>query len=314
MQANEVCSFAAFVIPKKQMLMRLFTLYLSALLIGLVSACTGPAAPMPGQETAYSTPKREDNMALGNPSGAGTAHHNYLIKRPQYAMSYHRYRATPNWVSWHLNKAWLGSTPRQNDFRTDTSLPSYWYRVSPNDYKYTGFDRGHLCPSGDRTASVEDNSATFLMSNMVPQAPNNNRQTWEQLESYCRRLVDDGYELYIIAGNRGTGGEGSNGYARTIANGNITVPAYLWKVIVVLPEGTNDLSRINTSTRTIAVIMPNTQDVNQKPWTDYRVSIREVEQLTGYNFLSNVPQWIQDVIETRVDNQYVAPEEYAPTF
>jgi len=294
--------------------MRFFTLYIYVLLLSFLAACTTFVPPVSVQETSYRAPAREDNMALGNPSGAGTAHHNYLIKRPQYAMSYHRYRATPNWVSWHLNKAWLGRVSRQNDFRTDTSLPADWYRASPNDYRYSGFDRGHMCPSADRTASVEDNSATFLMTNILPQAPNNNRQTWEQLESYCRRLVDQGYELYIIAGNRGTGGEGSNGYARTIANGNITVPSHLWKVIVVLPEGSNDLSRINTSTRTIAVIMPNTQDVNQKPWTDYRVSIRDVERLTGYNFLSNVPQWIQDVIETRVDNQYVAPEEYVATF
>jgi hypothetical protein len=58
------------------------------------------------------------------------------------------------------------------------------YRVRPTDYAGAGFDRGHLCPSADRTSSAADNSATFLMSNMIPQAPNLNRNTWENLESY----------------------------------------------------------------------------------------------------------------------------------
>lgn len=290
--------------------------YLYAIGLGWFLLACQPAGPIPAtvstdalQQTTAQTPRRDDNMALGNPSGANASHSNYLIRRAQYSLSYNRFRGTPNWVSWHLNAAWLGSATRQNDFRQDTSLPADWFRPHPNHYTGTGFDRGHMCPSADRTASTEDNSATFLMTNILPQAPNNNRQTWERLESYCRQLVSQGNELYIIAGNRGTGGIGSNGYATHIANGNIAVPSLLWKVIVVLPEGNNDLARINTSTRTIAVIMPNTQDVNQQPWTAYRVSIRQVEQLTGYNFLSNVPQAIQDVIETRIDNQLVPGED-----
>jgi len=95
-------------------------------------------------------------------------------------------------VSWHLGPADLGSAARQDDFRADTDLPSGWYQVKPSDYTGYGFDRGHNCPSADRTATLDDNSATFLMSNMMPQAPQNNQQTWGNLEDYYRKLVGQG--------------------------------------------------------------------------------------------------------------------------
>ena len=77
----------------------------------------------------------------------------------------------------------------------------------------------------------------------------------------------------------------------------------MWKVIIVLPAGTNDVARVTTSTRTIAVIMPNTQGIRTADWKTYRVSVDQVETLTGYNFFSNVPATIQNVIESVVDNQ-----------
>lgn len=254
----------------------------------------------------YSTsPTRDDNMALGNPSGAvaSTAYpNNYLIVKPQYALSYNNSKLTCNWVSWHLSSAWIGSAPRQDDFRADNTLPLSWVWVGGTDYSGSGFDRGHMCPSADRTGSITDNSATFLMTNMVPQAPKNNQITWANLENYCRKLIDAGNELYIISGPSGKGGTGSAGYKTTISTKNITVPAYVWKVIVVLPVGSNDVSRITTSTRVIAVWIPNTQTVSSQPWGYYRTTVDYIESQTGYNFLSNVSSSIQSVIESRIDN------------
>jgi endonuclease G len=131
------------------------------------------------------------HLTLGNPSGATTSTSNptnYLMLKPQFALSYHRDRGEPNWVSWHLSSDWLGSTPRQDNFRADTTLPSGWYRVQGTDYSGSGYDRGHMCPSADRTLTIADNSATFLMTNMIPQAPDNNQGPWANLESYCRSL------------------------------------------------------------------------------------------------------------------------------
>lgn len=255
-----------------------------------------------GNET---TNTRDNNLAMGNPSGATTSTSfpsNYLLSKSQFVMSYHRDRGTPNWVSWHLSSAWLGSTPRQDNFRTDTALPSGWYRVGSTSYSGSGFDRGHLCPSADRNGSVTDNSATFLMTNMMPQAPRNNQQTWANLESYCRTLVNQGFELYIIAGQYGTGGNGSNGgLTNTIDAGRVTVPSHTWKVIVVLPVGSNDVSRVTTSTRVISVIIPNRQDISTD-WGVYRTTVDQIESIRNYNLLSNVPSSIQSVIESRVDN------------
>lgn len=257
-------------------------------------------------------PVNSEHLVMGNPTSAQQDVNqplNYLMDKPQYVLSYNRSRGTPNWVSWHLDTSWLGSASRQNDFRPDPTLPAGWYQVKETDYQGSGFDRGHHTPSADRTNTVADNSATFYMTNMMPQAPGNNQGPWAVLEGYCRDLVNQGNELYIIAGGTGTGGTGSNGgVTMTIANGQVTVPAQTWKVIIVLPVGDgDDAARVTTSTRVIAVIMPNQTDIRNNDWRQYRVSVDQVEALTGYDFFSNVPVDIQNVIEATVDNQAAPP-------
>ncbi|HKP72894.1 MAG TPA: DNA/RNA non-specific endonuclease [Pyrinomonadaceae bacterium] len=241
-----------------------------------------------------------EHLTMGNPSNATEDVNqptNYLMIKNGYALAYHRDRGTPIWTSWHLDSSWLGSTGRQNDFRADTTLPAGWYQVQGSDYSGSGYDRGHMTPSGDRTISVPVNSETFLMTNMIPQLPANNQGPWADLEGYCRTLVGQGNELYIISG--GTGNQG------TVANGHVVVPSQTWKVIIVLPVGTNDASRVTTSTRTIAVILPNSGTINSD-WRTYRVSVDQVEALTGFDFFSNVDPSVQAVIEAGVDNQLTA--------
>ncbi len=244
-----------------------------------------------------------DNLALGNPSGAVTSTSsptNYLLVKTQYTVGYNRDAGKPLWVSWHLDQNDLGSAPRQDDFRADASLPSGWYQVKATDYVGTGFDRGHNCPSADRTATVADNSVTFLMSNMMPQAPNNNQQTWGDLEDYCRTLARAGNELYVVCGSYGRGGTGSAGYQLTIAGGKITVPANCWKVIVILPTGSNDVSRITSSTRVIAVNTPNDNSLNAV-WGGYRTSVDAIEAAAGLDLLSALPTSVQNALEAKTD-------------
>jgi endonuclease G, mitochondrial len=249
------------------------------------------------------TPTRDNNMALGNPSGAqanSSYYWNYLMQKGSYTVSYHRDRGTPNWVSWHLSTAWLGSATRTTSFSSDASLPSGWYRVTSSSYTNTGFDRGHDCPSADRTYTSGANAETFLMTNIIPQAPIHNQQVWANLEAYCRKLVNEGNELYIIMGSYGRGGTGNNGYMTTIDAGRVTVPNRIWKVVVVLPVGSNDAARVTTSTRVIAVNIPNTNSVSSD-WGGYRTTVDAIETAMGYNLLSNVATSVQDVIEARVD-------------
>jgi endonuclease G, mitochondrial len=260
------------------------------------------STPIPNGST---TATRDDNLALGNPSNAVTNtsySDNYLMAKNAFTLSYNKNKGIANWVSWHLSTAWKGPTERQNDFRPDPNLPQNWYEVTPSDYARTGFDRGHLCPSDDRDGTLEDNQETFFMTNMTPQAPEHNRGIWKTLEDYGRILTQQGNEVYIIAGTIGEGGTGTNGFAKTIGkNDNITVPASLWKIIVVLPVGQNDVLRINENTRIIAVNIPNDNSVGTNSWKNYRVSVDELERLTGYDFLSNISVEIQSIIEGRVD-------------
>lgn len=245
------------------------------------------------------------HLLLGNPSGAVASAvytTNYLYDATYYIESYNSVRGTPNWVSWHLNSSDIGSASRQDDFRANTASPSGWYEVGATSYSGSGFDRGHNCPSGDRTSSTTANSSTFLMTNMIPQAPNNNQQTWEGFESYIRTLVSAGNECYIIMGSYGTGGTGSNGSASTIDGGNVTVPSNIWKVVVVLSNGNSDLSRINTTTRVIAINTPNNNSIGSD-WKSYRTSVDAIESATGYDLLSAVSTTIQSTIEAQVDNQ-----------
>ncbi|HEV7374688.1 MAG TPA: Ig-like domain-containing protein [Pyrinomonadaceae bacterium] len=248
----------------------------------------------------------DEHLVMGIPSPAttDTANENdYLMKKPEFALSYNRSRALPNWTSWHLDSSWRGSQPRTNLFRADPDLPAGWYQVNESSFSGTGFDRGHMCPSADRTFTFEENAATFLMTNMVPQAPDNNQVTWEGLESYARTLLDAGNEVYIISGGYGQGGIGrnSNAVVNTVDQGRVVVPAKTWKVLLVLPAGEgDDVARVTTSTRTIGVIMPNEQGINAD-WHNFIVSVDEVEALTGYNFFSNVPENIQAVIEANAD-------------
>lgn len=243
------------------------------------------------------------HLTMGNPSGATTStsnSNNYLMEKTQYALSYNNTKRIANWVSWQLNSSWLGSAPRQDDFRADTALPSGWYRVTSSDYTGSGFDRGHMTPSADRTNTITNNSATFLMTNIIPQAPDNNQGYWAQLENYQRTLVSQGKELYVIAGSYGQGGSGSNGSKTSVGNG-VTVPARLFKIIVVTTPGSG-VGGVNTSTRVIAIDTPNTQGNRTTSWGNYRTTVDAIEANTGYNFLSNVDSYTQSVVESRVDN------------
>jgi endonuclease G len=243
---------------------------------------------------------------MGNPTGATTDVNypaNYLLDKPQFCASYNRDKGISNWVAWQLNSTWCnGPAVRKDNFIPDATLPSSWYHVVTGDYTGSGFSRGHMCPSADRLDTQADNDALFVMTNMVPQNQNNNGGIWESLETYERTLANAGNVLYIYSGGYGSGGTGTSGYATTIASGKVTVPAKVWKVIMVLPAGTNDVSRVTTSTRCIAVIMDNADPVSGDTWGAHRVSVDAVEALTGFDFFSNVPVSIQAVIEAVVDN------------
>lgn len=245
------------------------------------------------------------NMLLGNPSNATTSittsYDNFLYDHTYYIDSYNKDKAEPNWTCWYVGPTSLGSTARQDDFRNDPNLPTGWYEVGASSYSGSGFDRGHNCPSADRTSTLAANQATFLMDNMIPQAPNNNQQTWGNFEDYTRSLVTAGNEVYVIMGSYGSGGTGSSGTATTVDGGNVVVPANVWKVVVVIPNGNGDLARITSATRVIAINTPNINTINSD-WTHYLCTPQSIETATGYSFFTALPASVKAALEVKLDS------------
>ncbi len=247
-------------------------------------------APSPGTPTTVG-----DNAALGMPSNASTSTpDDYLISKPKYVLSYNRSHGIPNWVAWHLSTADLGPTDR-SQFTPDSTLPKGWTRITPNDYRNIGYDRGHMCPSADRTATKADNAQTFLMTNIVPQAADNNQGPWADLEDYCRTLARAGNELYIVAG--------VGGPFAPIADGKLVVPTSTWKVILVMPEGADDVTRIDARTRVISVLLPNENGIRDRDWKSFRTSVDAIQKATGYTFFANVPDAVRSKLATHVDTE-----------
>ncbi len=249
----------------------------------------------------------EENHPLyfGNPTGAVCdleQEWNFLMNKKGFSESYNKANFIPNWVAWHLCQSDLGEAERSNKFIEDKSLPEEWYALKKNDYQYNayGFDRGHLCPSADRTSSTEDNQETFLMTNMIPQAPDCNRIVWKDLEDYERSLVKEGKELYIFAGGLGSGGTGIRGYFKSIIieEGEILVPEFCWKIILILDEGEDDLSRVSEESRIISVCIPNKQGCQEGgSWELYECSVDYLEELLQMDFFDRLPDEIETFLE-----------------
>lgn len=236
-------------------------------------------------------PSRSIHLALGVPKDADPSD-DHLLDEGSFVVSYSPLKHGPNWVAWRLDRSYLGHVHRRNDFRPDPALPSEFYHVSERDYLHSGYDRGHMCPSADREDTPEDNSTTFVFTNMEPQLHELNAGPWEKFERYERELAErPGSVLYIVAG-----GVFSNP-SPTIGEG-VAVPAANFKIVVVLSEGQR-ASDVNEQTEVLSVLMPNQPGVGQHDWTEFLTSVDAIERATGYDFLNAVAEPVQRVIEAR---------------
>ncbi|RAJ75654.1 DNA/RNA endonuclease G (NUC1) [Chitinophaga dinghuensis] len=262
----------------------------------------------------------DTHLLLGNPTDAQrnlVQIENYLMDQKYFVEAYSKNRGTPVWVSWHLSSDDIGSSGRSDNFHADPNLPLSWYAVNENSYKNSGFDRGHNCPSGDRTSTAAANNATFLMTNMIPQAPMLNQGPWEGLEDYARNtLVGTGYEAWIIMGSYGKGGKNSSATSvSSVDNGNVNVPASVWKVVLVIPKGNNDLSRIDANATIVAIDMPNdntlytTSGTGKSAWKNYVVTVNDLEtrvnaafkdQGITLNLFKNIPEGIRTQLKAKL--------------
>ncbi len=236
-----------------------------------------------------------------------------LISRQQYVVSYNKERRVPNFAVWELKATNTGSSGRAQ-FSMDIELETYLqssnsvngtnggqHAVDPTEYTGSCLDRGHVVPSADRSDTVENNTMTFVMSNVLPQTPFLNRIMWEHLEQYSRDLVkNQNKKLVIIAGpifDQYLGGIGPHK--------DIQVPSKEFKIVVIL-DADASFSSITKDTPMIPVIMPNiTSDGNfpkvgqgcqtfstgledKNDWIKYKSSVEEIERLSGLKIFSSL--------------------------
>lgn len=262
----------------------------SIILLVFILSCSTTNQQVGASNNRSSYPRIENvNITLGIPADQDSTD-DFIIIRSQYVLGYNPNRNVANWVSWNLNSSWYGDVPRYSgNFITDTSLPDSFSKVKHSDYTNSGYDRGHMVRSEERTRTVEDNKSTFLLTNILPQRPDLNRGVWLNLENYCEELCKkENKELFVIAG----------GIFHSVnrIKDLVAVPDSFFKIIVVLNRD-ESLQSITDTTKIIAVVMPNKNGIRNEPWRNYLTTVRRIEQSTGYDFLSNVKKEIQEVVE-----------------
>lgn len=236
-------------------------------------------------QPAYSRLGPEFQMPLGNPDGASTntsSRTKFLInQRAQYVISYNDNTHQANWVGWSYSLADDGNQARTDAWAKEELLPAGYLQIGTATFG-TGWDRGHMTPSADRTKDLTNNQVTFRMSNIIPQASQNNQGLWANFEDYCRTMAADGDEVVIISGPAQFSG--------SRLNNQMSIPGSVWKIAVEIPNATSATpahQRITTSARVIALLTPNTS-TGLGPWQSYITSVEAIEDVTGFNFFDAI--------------------------
>jgi endonuclease G len=239
-------------------------------------------------------------LPFGNPSDA-TAEWlntgNYLLVKRSFVISYNNGRGTANWAAWRTTADDLAESAPRPPFAPDDQLPIGFSRITPGDYSGSGYDRGHLVPAADRAGDAASYGETFLMTNIVPQTRALNQFPWEKLERYTRAMARRNSDVYVIAGVYGNRGR---------IKGQIIIPTNCWKIVVVLSRN-GAAADVHERTRVIAVDMPNIDGLEHDNWRKYLTTVRFIEAKTGYNFLSALPQGLQNSLESKIDNYRDTP-------
>ena len=245
-------------------------------------------------------------------SSAGTL----LLEKPQFILSFDPVRGGPRWVSWNINKTQFGAAPRCDCFSADLTLPASVYHVVDFDYRNSGYDRGHIVQSESRTATEQENATTFLLTNILPQAGQNNQGPWSKLENALNdsaRLVNR--EIYVMAGGMYRPAD----EAPTLKNeGKVAIPDYTWKVAVIMAggKGRTDVAS-PADLQVIAIKMPNLTEahaalgepayagstaagvsgIRNDPWQNYATDVNAIELETGLDLLALLPDHVEWLVE-----------------
>lgn len=205
-----------------------------------------------------------------------------LISHTGYTLSFNREHNEPNWVAWELTADEAeGEVPRADDFLPDPQVPEP-HRVTTEDYKGSGYDRGHMVPAADMKWSSRAMAECFYMSNICPQNHSLNAGPWSTLEKACRRWAKQEGRVYVTCGPVFKGNR-----QKTIGkNLKITVPDGFFKVVLSLRDGHEKAIGFYYSNRS-----------GKQPMTQTAMSVDEVETMTGIDFFVNVPDDVEERVE-----------------
>ena len=248
----------------------------------------------------------QDHLEFGTPTDDSPAD-DHLIVRDEYALSYNATLGTSNWVAWNLDETHIGTAPRCECYTPEPLRPEGSRGTVNFDYTGSGYSRGHIAQSFNRTVTLPDNAATYYTSNIMPQSSANNTGPWGDFENYTvDRARNQDAEVYIIAG-----GEFADD-APTLKNqGNVAIPSWTWKVAVFLDR---DETLADVTTRDdieiIAIRTPNRLEAGvdgsvvgiSRDWETYQIEIDELEALIGYDVLSLLPDAIEAIVESNFDS------------
>lgn len=204
----------------------------------------------------------------------------------RYAVQYSVDNKTPIWVAQVLRKEDF-KNPRQiqrtDDFREDDHIKGEAFSSKPQEYVRSGFDKGHLAPAADFSYDKDAMSESFIMTNIVPQAPAHNRGVWSDLEKATRQLLryKEVNELYVTTGVLYYQ---QNQFPK-IGQG-IKVPNYLYKVIVEPKTG-----------QSAAFLIPNTNEATYKPYQQYLIKIKQLEEIAKVDFHSGLSKELAKKVE-----------------
>lgn len=207
-----------------------------------------------------------------------------ILRREGYVASYNRDLRICNWVAWHLTKTHSSGPYKRKgiSFREDTEVAQP--RPQNSDYARSGYDRGHMCPSGDNQWSQKAQEDCFLFTNMCPQSHDLNSGDWNDLESKCRDWAWRYGDIYIVAGPVLRGSR-----HRKIGRNRVTVPEAFYKVVLCMKG----------QPRALGFLYEN-EDGHRK-MSSYVKTVDEIEALTGIDFFASLPEDVEQAVERRSD-------------
>jgi len=206
---------------------------------------------------------------------------NQYLCRTGYAVNYNYQTKVAYFVAEVIKPELLvtKAVSRKDDFREDADIPAP-YRVTLKDYQGSGLDRGHMAPAANFTYDAGVMSESFLLSNMMPQSPGNNRGIWKYLEENTRYWASKYGHLNVITGTIFDANSPTMG-------SQVKVPSFIYKIVI-------DPKR----NMAIAFLFPNAK-LDPKTMEQYIVSIDEIENYTGIDFSPMMPAQLKQLEKTR---------------